>query len=256
LAAAGIDSADHDARILARHAEATGSDLEGLVVARESRIPLQHLVGSTGFRYLELAVGPGVFIPRPETEVVVDAVLAAVQDIERPCVVDLCAGSGTIGLSVVHENAAAEVDLVEVSEQAVEWMRHNLAALDEPERQRVRVHHADLDTAPTDRDGLVDVVASNPPYVALHEREQVDPEVRDHDPEMALWAGVDGLDVIRRVVRRARVLLRPGGTLVVEHSDRQGESAPGVFSDAGFADVRDHVDLTGRPRFTTGRWPA
>jgi release factor glutamine methyltransferase len=257
LAAAGIDSPDHDARLLLRHAEATGADAEELIAARESRVPLQHLVGSAGFRYLSFAVGPGVFVPRPETEVVVDAVLAAIADTAKPRVVDLCAGSGTIGLSVAHEHAGALVDLVEVSETAVEWLHRNLAALpDDSARQRVRIHHADLDAAPTDGDGQVDVVASNPPYVALHERELVDPEVKDHEPGVALWAGEDGLDVIRRVVDRATVLLRPGGTLVVEHSDRQGESAPAVFVAAGFADVSDHVDLTGRPRFTTGRWPA
>lgn len=255
LAAAGIDSADHDARVLLRHAETSGADAEQLIAARESRVPLQHLVGSTGFRHLDLAVGPGVFVPRPETEVVVEAVLDAIARIEQPRVVDLCAGSGTIGLSVAHEHAGALVDLVEVSETAVEWMRRNLSSLDEAERRRVRVHHADLDAAPTDLDGQCDVVASNPPYVALCEQDLVDPEVKDHDPGEALWAGADGLDVIREVVERSRVLLRPGGTLVVEHSDRQGETAPAVLVAAGFDGVADHVDLTGRPRFTTGTWP-
>jgi release factor glutamine methyltransferase len=118
----------------------------------------------------------------------------------------------------------------------------------------VRIHQADLDAAPIDLDHHVDVVASNPPYVALDERAFVDPEVREHDPDVALWAGEDGLDVIRRVVTRAQVLLRPGGTLVVEHSDRQGDSAPAVFEAAGFVAVSDHLDLTGRPRYTTGTW--
>jgi release factor glutamine methyltransferase len=256
LAAAGIDSADHDARALLRHADKTGADVEALIAARASRVPLQHLVGSTGFRYLDLEVGPGVFVPRPETEVVVDAVLASIAGIAEPRVVDLCAGSGTIGLSVAHEHPGAFVDLVEVSDSAVAWMRRNLRALDEAARRRVRIHQADLEAAPTDLDQQIDVVASNPPYVALHEREQVDPEVRDHDPGVALWAGEDGLDVIRRVAIRAQVLLRPGGTLVVEHSDRQGETAPAVLESAGFVDVVDHLDLTGRPRFTTGTWSA
>jgi release factor glutamine methyltransferase len=255
LAAAGIDSAEHDARVLLRHAEATGADAESLVAARESRVPLQHLVGSAGFRYLDFAVGPGVFVPRPETELVVEAVLAAINGASRPRVVDLCAGSGTIGLSVAHEHAGALVDLVEVSDTAVDWMRRNLTALDDAARQRVRIHHADLDAAPTDLDGQIDVVVANPPYVAEHERDQVDPEVRDHDPAVALFAGDDGLDVIRRVVKRAQVLLRPGGTLVVEHSDRQGATAPAVFADAGFVEVTDHPDLTGRPRFAVGTWP-
>jgi len=254
LAAAGVASPEHDARALLRHADEAGLDAEHLVSEPARRVPLQHLIGSTGFRYLDLQVGPGVFVPRPETEVVVEAVLAAVAAIDGPRVVDLCAGSGAIGLSVAHEHPTALVDLVEVSDSAVEWMRRNLDALDAGVRGRVRIHEADLYAAPTDLDGQFDVVASNPPYVALDERELVDPEVRDHDPGDALWAGEDGLDVIRRVVERATALLRPGGTLVVEHSDRQGETVPSVFVGAGFADVRDHVDLTGRPRFTTGVW--
>ncbi len=256
LAAAGVASPENDARLLLRHAEATGADPEALVAARESRVPLQHLVGSAGFRYLDLAVGPGVFVPRPETEVVVEAVLAAIPDHPQPRVVDLCAGSGAIGLSVAHEHPSARVDVVEVSETAVEWLRRNLGALRDDAQERVRVHHADLEAAPTDVDGQVDVVVSNPPYVALHERDLVDAEVKDHDPGVALWAGEDGLDVIRRVVQRATVLLRPGGVLVVEHSDRQGESAPEVFAAAGLVAVSDHLDLTGRPRFTTGTRPS
>lgn len=256
LAAAGIDSADHDARALLRHAEATGADPEELIASRERRVPLQHLVGSTGFRYLDLEVGPGVFVPRPETEVVVEAVLAVIANVQAPRVVDLCAGSGAIGLSVAHEHPGAVVDLVEASQTAVEWLHRNVAALRDSGaiQPRIRIHHADLAAAPDDVDGTVDVVVSNPPYVALHERDLVDPEVRDHDPGDALWAGEDGLEVIRLVVERAKVLLRPGGTLVVEHSDRQGETAPEVFEAAGFAEVVDHPDLTNRPRFTTGRW--
>ncbi|HWC35049.1 MAG TPA: peptide chain release factor N(5)-glutamine methyltransferase [Mycobacteriales bacterium] len=257
LAAAGVASAEHDARALLRYADDAGLDAEELVAKRAQRVPLQHLMGSAGFRYLELAVGPGVFVPRPETEVVVEAVLDATTSIVAPRVVDLCAGSGALGLSVAQEHRGALVDLVEVSDTAIEWLRRNVdswCAADESRSARVRVHHADLETAPDDLDGQVDVVASNPPYVAVAERVLVDPEVRDHDPGEALWAGEDGLDVIRRVVARAKVLLRPGGTLVVEHSDRQGESAPAVFTAAGFSDVRDHLDLTKRPRFTTGSW--
>lgn len=250
LSAAGVASPEHDARVLLRHAEQASRDAEELVALRESRVPLQHLVGTTGFRYLDLEVGPGVFVPRPETEVVVEAALAAIAGLAAPRVVDLCAGSGAVGLSIAHEHPGAVVDLVEASAAAVEWLRRNAAG-----RPRVRIHHADLAAAPNDVDGVIDVVVSNPPYVALDERDLVDPEVRDHDPGDALWAGEDGLDVIRLVTDRAKVLLRPGGMLVVEHSDRQGESAPAVLVAAGFLEVADHLDLTERPRFATGVLP-
>lgn len=247
LAAAGVPSPMYDARALLRHADDADLDVEMLIEARSSRVPLQHLLGTAAFRYLELAVGPGVFVPRPETELLVDAVLAALDGVAAPQVVDLCAGSGAIGLSVAHEHTGATVDLVESSDAAVVWLRRNCEG-----RDRVTVHHADLSAAPSGRDGMIDVVVSNPPYVPLDERDLVDPEVRDHDPAEALWAGEDGLDVIRRVVERGTVLLHSGGTLVVEHSDRQGESVPALLAAAGFADVADHDDLAGRSRFTTG----
>ncbi len=250
LEAAGVASPLHDAKELFRHAAERSLDVNELVAARAARVPLQHLLGSAGFRYLDLAVGPGVFVPRPESELLVDAVLNAIRDVDRPRVVDLCSGSGAIGLSVAHEHPEAAVDLVESSDDALPWLRRNADGFG-----NVRIHHADLDAAPDDADGAADVVVSNPPYVALDERDLVDPEVRDHDPGHALWAGADGLDVIRRVVARAVTLLRPGGALVIEHSDRQGETAPAVVSAAGFTAVTDHLDLTGRPRFVTARRP-
>jgi release factor glutamine methyltransferase len=249
LAEAGVPSPMYDARALLQHAAEQHSDPEQLLAARQSRVPLQHLLGTAGFRYLELAVGPGVFIPRPETELLVDEVLRSIADMPTPRVVDLCAGSGAIGLSVAQEQPRATVDLVEASAAAIEWLRRNSAG-----RERVTVHLADLADAPVGADGMIDVVVSNPPYVPLDERDLVDPEVRDHDPAEALWGGEDGLDTLRRVVDRARTLLRPSGRLVVEHSDRQGESVPELFTNAGFADVADHLDLTGRSRYTTGIW--
>jgi release factor glutamine methyltransferase len=250
LAEAGISSPDHDARVLVRHAADHAVGLDELVAARVARVPLQHLVGSTGFRYLDLAVGPGVFVPRPETELLVDAVLSAICEVPEAVVVDLCAGSGAIGLSVAHEHSSAIVHLVERSSTAFEWLERNA-----PGRDRVHLHRADLAEAPTGLDGLVDVVVANPPYVPLDERDLVDPEVRDYDPAEALWAGQDGLEVIRRVVDRALVLLRPGGSLVVEHSDRHERLVPKVLAAAGFIDVSDHPDLTGRPRFSVGSLP-
>jgi release factor glutamine methyltransferase len=250
LEAAGVASPMHDARVLLRHAAAHSLDVGPLIERRAARVPLQHIVGSAGFRHLELAVGPGVFVPRPESELLVDAVLGFVAGASAPLVVDLCAGSGAIGLSVAKECPAARVHLVEVSDTALPWLRRNAAGY-----PNVTIHHADLTAAPTGVDHSVDVVVSNPPYVADDERDLVDPEVRDHDPGPALWAGADGLDVIRAVAARARDLLRPGGQLIVEHSDRQGEAAPRVVAAAGFADVADHPDLTGRPRFVTASLP-
>jgi release factor glutamine methyltransferase len=253
LAEAGIPSARHEARVLVRHAADNAVEIDELVAARASRVPLQHLLGSAGFRYLDIAVGPGVFVPRPETELLVDAVLAAADGLNQPFVVDLCAGSGAIGLSVAHENARAVVHLVERSDTAFEWLERNTASV--TAQDRVHLHHADLADAPVGLDGTVDVVVSNPPYVPLDERALVDPEVRDHDPAEALWAGDDGLAVIRRVADRAIALLKPGGTLVVEHSERHEESVPELLLAAGFADVADHRDLTGRPRFAVGTTP-
>jgi release factor glutamine methyltransferase len=253
LREAGLPSPDHDARELLRHAEATSTDYDDLVATRARRIPLQHIVGTAAFRYLELEVGPGVFIPRPETELLVDAVLDHLRrtTTTAPIVVDLGAGSGAIGLSVLHEHPTAVVHLVESSPEAFGWLLRNVG----PDADRLRSHLADLAAAPAGLDGTVDVVVSNPPYVPLDERDLVDPEVREHDPGVALWADDGGLAVIRRVVDRAVTLLRRGGTLVVEHSERHGESVPALLRQAGFVAVEAHDDLTRRPRYTTGRRP-
>jgi release factor glutamine methyltransferase len=250
LADAGIPSAHHDARVLVRHAADNAIAIDELVAARASRVPLQHLTGTAGFRYLDLAVGPGVFVPRPETELLVDAVLAATEGVATPLVVDLCAGSGAIGLSIAHEHRRAVVHLVERSAAAFGWLERNSSTA--TGRDRLHLHHADLADAPVGLDGTVDVVVANPPYVPLDERSLVDPEVRDHDPGEALWADDDGLSVIRRVIDRAVILLRPGGTLVVEHSDRHEHAVPELLTEAGFAGVSDHPDLAGRPRFSVG----
>jgi release factor glutamine methyltransferase len=248
---AGVPSPEHDARALERFAIESRADFDDLVRRRAAREPLQHLLGTAAFRYLELQVGPGVFVPRPETEVVVDAVLAEIKAADAPLVVDLCAGPGTIGLSVAHEHPSAVVHLVERDPGAFAWLQRN-----RPEgNPRVHLHLADATDALPELDGTVDVVASNPPYVAEHERVLVDPEVRDHDPEMALFAGADGLDIIRVVERRAMAMLKPGGLVVIEHSDRQGETVPALLREHGWTDVADHDDLTRRPRFTVARHP-
>jgi len=256
LVEADVPSAEHDARALAAFAETTGADFAELVRRRASRAPLQHLVGSVGFRYIDLSVGPGVFVPRPETEVVAGfAVDFARTAGESPTVVDLCAGSGAIALSVANEVPAAIVHAVELDAGAFSWLVRNADARAAAGDKPVTVHHSDIALALSELDGSIDVVASNPPYVASDELELVDPEVREHDPHLALVAGEDGLAVIRTVAAVGMRLLRPGGWVVVEHSDRQGETAPEILREAGFVDVRDEPDLTRRPRVAIGRKP-
>jgi len=271
LAAAGIESPGWDAEQLLAHAldiprsrlaavRTVDADrvvaYESLVTRRANRVPLQHLTGSVGFRYIELEVGAGVFVPRPETEVVAGiAIELAAASGDAPVVVDLCSGSGAIALSVANELPAARVHAVELDPGALRWLARNATARREAGDPGIGIHQDDAAQALPDLDGAVDVVVSNPPYVAERELDLVDPEVRDHDPRVALVAGGDGLDVIRVVATTARRLLRPGGWLVVEHSDRQGETAPAALAEAGFGEVRDDPDLAGRPRVARGRQP-
>jgi release factor glutamine methyltransferase len=216
-----------------------------------------------------LAVGPGVFVPRPETEVVAGAaidearhIIDAVRDAfvraaGTAVVVDLCAGSAAIAISVATEVAAARVVAVEVSPEALAWAAANVDRL---APGRVELRPADVADARAIREALADVagradvVVSNPPYVPPGQ-EPVDPEVRDHDPQVALYGGgPDGLTVPRAVIAAAAWLLRPGGLLVMEHADVQGEAALAALAAAGgWAEAADHADLAGRPRFVTAR---
>jgi release factor glutamine methyltransferase len=271
LAEAGVASPEHDARALAVHVLGLDkpSDLllvddldddqaaafADLVGRRAERVPLQHLTGSVGFRHIELLVGPGVFVPRPETESVVEWAVQALRGVEAPLAVDLCTGSGTIAFALANEVPGITVHAVERDPGALAWTRRNAAARVEAGDPEVQLHEGDVADCLPGMDGQFDLVISNPPYVATHERHIPDPEVVDHDPEIALFAGEDGLDVVRLVERAARRLLKPGGLVVVEHSDRQGETAPALFRDAGgWVDVADHRDLADRDRFVTARW--
>ena len=222
-----------------------------LVARRSAREPLQHLVGTVAFRYVEIAVGPGVFVPRPESELLVDAVLPVLHATPHPIAVDLCAGSGALALAVADEVPSATVYAVERSPSALHWLRRNCAGSNV---QVVAADVADPGLLPqlTDR---VDALLANPPYVASDE--DVDPEVR-HDPADALFAGPDGLAVLPAVVATARRLLRSGAVLSVEHGDQQGTAITALLSgDDGWRQVVDHRDLAGRPRYVTARrtWP-
>ncbi len=226
----------------------------GLLEQRADRVPLQHLTGRAAFRYLELAVGPGVFVPRPETEQLTGWALERVAGLDGPIVVDLGSGSGAIALSIAHEHPGARVTAVERDPAAFAWTRHNalsrVGAGDTP----VGVVAGDM-TDPallSELDGRVDVVVSNPPYVPDGAR--VPREVAEHDPPLALWGGPDGLDVVRGLLVTAARLLRPGGWLGIEHADAQGSALPALVRAHGaFDEVADHPDLAGRPRFTTAR---
>ncbi|WP_052848146.1 peptide chain release factor N(5)-glutamine methyltransferase [Streptomyces avicenniae] len=220
------------------------------VARREAREPLQHITGRAFFRYLELQVGPGVFVPRPETESVVGWAIDAVRamDVAEPLIIDLCTGSGAIALALAQEVPRSRVHAVELDESALEWARRNA------EGSRVVLHHGDARTALPELTGQADLVISNPPYIPLTEWEYVAPEARDYDPQLALFSGEDGLDVIRGLERAAHRLLRPGGMVVVEHADTQGGLVPWIFTeDRGWADAADHPDLNNRPRFATAR---
>ncbi|MGW3242329.1 peptide chain release factor N(5)-glutamine methyltransferase [Streptomyces sp. NPDC001070] len=263
LADAGVPSPRFDAEELAayvhgvkRGALHTVADADfdarywEAVARREAREPLQHITGRAFFRYLELQVGPGVFVPRPETESVVGWAIDAVRamDVAEPLIVDLCTGSGAIALALAQEVPRSRVHAVELSDEALVWARKNVQG------SKVDLRQGDALEAFQDLNGQVDLVISNPPYIPLTEWEHVAPEARDHDPEMALFSGEDGLDTIRGIERTAHRLLRPGGVVVIEHADTQGGQVPWIFTEeAGWADAADHPDLNNRPRFTTAR---
>jgi release factor glutamine methyltransferase len=242
LRRAGVPSPEHDARALAQH-----EDFAELVARRAAREPLQYIVGSAPFRYLDILVGPGAFIPRPETELLVGWVIDTARALDRPVVVDLCAGPGTIALAVAHEVPAARVHAVEVAASAAVWARRNIDATALP----VSLHVADIRDAVPELHGTVDVVVANPPYLVKGSVDQ--PEVRDHEPEIALYDEGDGLCVIRDVVVAANRLLRPGGVVAIEHGDDQGAEVTAYLRSSSYAEVTDHRDLTGRDRFATGR---
>ena len=267
LVAAGVPSAEHDAAELLAHVlgvprghltiadpptiEQAGR-YDQLIARRTTREPLQHITGVAAFRHVEVAVGPGVFVPRPETELLAGWGVERAEEIvttgRRPVVVDLCTGSGAMALAIAREVPESVVYAVELSEDAFCWAVRNLAG------SGVDVRQGDMASAFEDLNGTADVVVCNPPYIPLEAYESVAAEARDFDPGLALWSGDDGLDAIRTLEGTAVRLLRPGGALGVEHADVQGASAPAVFTATGrWTDVRDHRDLAGRPRYLTAK---
>jgi len=278
LARAGVPSPRVDAEMLLAHVlgvprgrmflsdeadRVVSMRFEALLVKRAARVPVQHLVGEAPFRHLVLEVGRGVFVPRPETETVAELAIRALRsDAEERLAVDLCTGSGAIALALATEVPHSLVHAVELEEAAYDWAARNVAAHEQQldaVGSSVVLHRGDATTAHegplASLVGRVDVVVSNPPYIP-DDAVPREPEVRDYDPPRALYGGVDGLDVVRGLAVAAAALLRPGGTLVVEHGDQQGEAAgelgvPFVLREHGaFLSVVDQVDLTGRDRVT------
>lgn len=280
LARAGIDAARHDAKLLL--AESAGRSLsdvdkavlmddafsqfapspeargafESMLARREAREPLQHIVGHAPFRYLELEVGPGVFVPRPETELVVQEAIdwITAHGLYSPRVVDLCAGSGAIGLAIATEVPGAQVWAVELDTQAAQWTRRNMHKVGErfPDlvaNYRLEVADATCPVTLATLDGTADVVISNPPYIPLTNVPQ-QPEVRDFDPDTALYGGsADGMMIPERIIVRAAALVRTGGLFVMEHDITQGDRTVAFARANGFTEARTHTDLTGRPRY-------
>jgi len=272
LAEAGVESPRADAEVIAAHVHGVRRGELHLVpdarfdprfwdevARREAREPLQHITGVTHFRYTELAVGPGVFVPRPETEVMTGWAIERLtaMDVADPVVADLGTGSGAIALAIAQEVPRARVHAVEADPVAHGWAERNIArcAGYAPHTAgRVLLHAADFAKALPDLDGAVDLVISNPPYIPVGA--EVPPEVAEYDPAGALWGGPDGLDPIRVIEETARRLLRPDGLVAVEHGAPQGAAVYWVFAEErGWADTRNHKDLAGRDRFVTARWP-
>ena len=279
LAAAGVPTPEVDARWLVEHVTALtggcegcgGALLDGLVARRAAREPLQLVLGKTWFRELELRCAPGVFIPRPETEIVAGVAIGEARRHATPVVAEPCTGTGAIALSVAVEVPWARVVATDLDPAAVDLARDNLARVLAGEAgppllaDQVEILHGDLLAplrspgahqawAPHLR-GALDVLVSNPPYLPAADRGSWHPEVAAHDPDAALVGGEDGHEVVDRLLRAAATWLRPGGLVVLEIDERRGPDARAAATAAGLVDVRIVVDLTGADRAVTARRP-
>lgn len=264
----GIESALADAELLIGHVTGwtrgevsakafmgveLGADtvarIEELAIRRETREPLQHITGEAPFRHLVLAVGPGVLVPRPETELVAELAIEALRRVPAPTprAVDLGTGSGALALALATEVSNVEVYAIELFPAAAVWAERNIARYG---GGRVTLVVGDAATAQPELDGAIDVVVANPPYIPDSDQ-PADTEVRGYDPESALFGGADGLREIRVFIARAARLLRPGGTLVVEHADGQGADVRAIAEAVGFRLTITHADLLHRERVLT-----
>lgn len=269
LEEAGIGSPRVDAELLAAHVlgvdrgrlplvplvdSSVVDALHELVLRRAKRIPLQHITGWAPFGPIAVQVGPGVFVPRPETELLLEWGLNLLHGRTDPVVVDLCTGSGALALALAHARPDAAVYAVDNDASALAWARRNADLRSDAGDTPVRLYSGDIADKRlfAELDGMVDLVVCNPPYVPPGT--PVPPEVADHDPAQAVFADDDGLSVIRSVVGLAARLLVPGGGVAIEHDDTHGESVPALLSARRvLCDVQGYHDLAGRPRFATAR---
>ncbi len=272
LAAAGVPSPRIDAEYLAAHIlEVERSRLalipmvtpqqldrfHRLVARRAQRVPLQHLTGLASMGEVDLEVGPGVFVPRPETELIFAWALARLEVAgheHAPIVVDLCTGSGALALAIANARPDTQVHAVEIDPTARRWAQRNADRQAAQGDTPVTVHAGDVTESGVlaELNGRVDVVVANPPYIPADTR--LDPEVAEHDPHLALFGGPDGLSVIVPMVDTIARLLRPAGFAAVEHDDSHGPQVAALFERQGdFTEIVEHPDLAGRPRFVAAR---
>lgn len=248
LAEAGIHNADREARWLMEASDDESRVLE-LAQRRVSGEPLQYLTGVAGFRRLELKIGPGALVPRPETESLAGRAVELLP--EGGTVVDVGTGAGPIALSIADERRDARVIATDISAEALEWARHNRDDLG----LEVELVCCDLfEGLPNDLRRSIDVVVSNPPYVSENERTSLPTEVVDHEPSVALFSGRDGLEIFERLAVGARGWLRSGGVLLSEIGDRQGDTVLRLLDHLGYSEVVIRPDLVGRPRIAEARW--
>jgi release factor glutamine methyltransferase len=231
----------------------TDPQREILLVALEKRmqrIPLQHITGSAGFRDFELKVGPGVFIPRPETEMVVQLGIDYLNQTPAPSVaLDIGSGSGAIAIALAREVKNVRVIAVEASEAAAVYTAQNIHDL----APGVELRAGDFQENVLDLSGTLDLLISNPPYIPV-DAIPIDQEVREHDPDLALYGGQDGLDVIREIIQFGPLLLKRGGMMVLEHADGQSDAVCELLLDEGFSKVQAHSDLAERLRSVSAIW--
>jgi len=249
----GLNKSELQLALIERQ-EFSDSELEiflAAVAKREARVPLQHITKVAPFRYIELEVGPGVFIPRPETEQVVQFALDKIFQIQNPTVVDLCSGSGAIAIALATELGNSGVFAVEKSTEAFAFLKRNFQKYGLAEQN---LRNQDLVDSLDELTGLVDLVISNPPYIP-DSATPVDREVQLHDPKLALYGGPDGLDVIRQISAKALQLLKPIGLLVIEHADSQAAAVGELLLESGWINIESAPDLAGKDRMIAATKP-